>query len=218
VTRPFRIERERFLLLVTAIASMSCTDGRPGIEPPVRPDARVSTVPPARVPDLEPPLESVEAPALVPEPVRDAPACDNDVGTVDCSDVARHDVGGPACEGLTGACELLAGGYGYAPRVAQEIAACWARLGRDACDNRKRGRCNEEALQHACPDPRFESQCSAILERCEAAGARIELTLETCVKALSGMTGDERSWAAGQMGPAQEGAGPVRCRLMHPIW
>jgi hypothetical protein len=215
---PFRIDRERFLVLVTALASLECTDGRVGRDP-VEPVEPAPPAPASHVyPDPEP--QAVDPPAD--EPVvsmQEAATCSNDVGEVDCSRIAEHDVGGPACEGLAGACQLLANGYAYKPRVAQAIATCWEGLGRGACDTVRRGRCNDEAVRQACPDPQYESQCRSIVDRCEASGARLELTVETCVQALSALEDDaERSWAAGAMGPDHEGGRTRRCRLMVPVW
>jgi hypothetical protein len=224
VVLPFRVDRERFLILVTAIASFGCTDGRVGrerVEPiePIEPIEPVRPVPATHVvPDLEP--RAVDSRADEPVvPMEEAPTCSNDVGEVDCSRIAEHDVGGPACEGLTGACQLLAQGYAYKPRVAQAIAACWEGLGRAACDTVRRGHCNQAAVREACPDPRFEPECRAILDRCEAAGARIELTMDSCVQALSSIGDDaERSWVAGAMGPDHEGGRTRRCRILVPVW
>jgi hypothetical protein len=200
------VQRERFLVLAAAIASSTCSERHPGAAPA----KHVTTVevPPEAPP--EPEADPAEGPAVA---IENRTACDNDAGEVDCTAIARVDVG-PACEGLTGSCSLLAnGGYGYRRRVAAEIARCWERLGPRACDMRAKEACNREAVSAACPDPQFEAPCQATLQQCKSARVRIGYTLAECVQVMSSLHDRERDWAISAMGPASEG-----CRLMFPVY
>jgi hypothetical protein len=205
-----RVQRERFLVLVAAIASSTCTERHPGAPPPK--NVSGVEVPPAVEPEPEPEPEAVEAPAAAGEEPRSS--CDNDVGEVDCSAMPRMDIG-PACEGHEKSCSLLAsGGYGYRRRAAAAIARCWERLGSRACDMRARKACNREAVLQACPEVRFEAACQAALDACKSARARIDYTLKECVQVMSSLDdAGERDWALSAMGPASEG-----CRLMFPVY
>jgi hypothetical protein len=205
----FIVDRDRFLLLAAALAASTCTEGRPASAPP-RADPTVTI---AEQPEA---LEESEEPLIVEESLEQAAtlrsSCDNDVGEVDCSAIARHEIG-PSCEGLTGSCNLLRDGYGFKRRVGEAAARCWEGLGRRACNIMERKRCNREAVLSACPDPRFEPQCQATLDRCKAARSRISYTLAECVQVMSGLDDANREWAIGAMGPAAEG-----CRLMFPVY
>jgi hypothetical protein len=189
------VDRDRFLLLAAMLASTTCGEPRPASAPP-RAASNIT-------------LE-------VPEPQADGDelnACDNDdVGEIDCSAIARHEVG-PTCEGLAGGCELLAKGYGYKRRIGAEIAKCWERLGRGACNITARERCNLQGVQSACTDRRFEPQCQAALDRCTAARVRVGYTLAECMQVLSSLDDANRDWALGAMGPAAEG-----CRPLVPVY
>jgi hypothetical protein len=79
--------------------------------------------------------------------------CDNDVGEIDCTTIARYEIG-PSCEGLAGSCNLLTKGYGFKRRIGAAIAKCWEGLGPGACNIKARERCNRQAVQSACPDQR----------------------------------------------------------------
>lgn len=160
----------------------------------------------------EPEAEPVEEAAVASE--EPSGTCDNDAGEeLDCTAIARRDVG-PACEGLSGSCSLLAnGGYGYRRRVAAEIVRCWERLGARVCDMRAKKECNREAISKACPDPQFEKTCQATLDRCTSARASVDYSLAECVQVMSSLHARERDWAISAMGPAAEG-----CRLMFPVY
>jgi hypothetical protein len=217
MSQPFVVNRERFLMIVAALASSTCAEPRPASAPPA-PESKLE-MRGATEPDVEAEAEA-EAAAEEPEVIEEKlehgsairSACDNDVGEIDCSRIARHEIG-PACEGLTGSCELLTKGYGFKRRVGEAIAKCWEGLGRKACNIKARERCNRQSLQSVCPDPRFEAQCQTALDRCKAARARVDYTLAECVQALSSLDDSNRDWAIGAMGPAAEG-----CRLMFPVY
>lgn len=207
---PLVVDRERFLGLVVAIGSSACTRA-PADAPPA-----VVVAVEAPKPTPQPPATAT---ALVDEPARppekETSSCDNDVGgPIDCAPIAKHERGGPTCEGLGGSCASLAkGDYGYRPRVAEAIAACWERLGKRACSIKERERCNLEGIKKACPEASFESRCEATLAKCRAAGARIRFTKEECVLVASSLKPRDRDWALGAMGPSAEG-----CRLMFNVY
>ena len=223
MSAPLPIRRDRFLLLVASIASSHCSAQPAANRPPDY--VKVAPVETAEAPagsafqpEVSAPEEALavihvppgEAPAVIDVPPEgDSPesSCDNSVGVVDCSGIA------PTCEGLEGSCELLGRGYGYKPRVAAAIARCWERIGRRACNMRARAQCNREGTQAACPDLRFEAECSANLQRCNAAHARPDYTIEECVNVLSSLDDANRTWASGAMGPTREG-----CKLVFPVY
>ncbi len=140
-------------------------------------------------------------------------SCRNEDGTVSCDFVAKGRFRGPACEGFLGSCELLKHGYGYKPRVAAAIAACWERVGPAACNMTVRQRCIREAFRTACPDPRFTTTCEIALDRCRHQHVRPDFDVTECVQALSSLEGSELEWAQGALGPTAEG-----CKLMFPVY
>jgi hypothetical protein len=202
------VNRDRFLLLVAAIASASCSEPQGSSGPP-------KSTTNVEIPAEPEPGSADDEPAVVEEadPAKSRLACDNEQGEVNCQRVASHEIG-PSCEGLAGSCQLLAnGGMGYKPRVAAAIAKCWERMGARICDIKVRETCNGEGIREVCPDRKFVAECQATLDRCKAARARVGYTLDECVQVMSALTDRERNWAIGAMGPAAEG-----CRLMFPVY
>ncbi len=203
----FVVNRDRFLVLAAALASSTCGDSRPARTPP-RAEPNVAIAEPEAETETEEP-GVVEEPAALGDT---SGTCDNDAGEIDCTTIARYEIG-PSCEGLAGSCNLLTKGYGFKRRIGAAIAKCWEGLGPGACNIKARERCNRQAVQSACPDPRFEPQCQAALDSCKAAHKRTDYTLDECVKVMSSLDDSNRNWAIGQMGPAAEG-----CRLMFPVY
>ena len=214
------------MFLVTALATVSCNPSPRPASRVVRPSEVQAPAPTEAEADAdaegfasrpgEAPTVFVEAPELpeaqaeplpVSDPVPQRPTCDNDVGRVDCSPIRS------TCESLQGTCDLLAT-YPYRPRVAEAIAACWARAGDRACNIRVRQRCNLEGIRQACLDPQFEPVCEANLRRCAEEGITPAYTRDECVQVLSSLSdAGERDWSAGAMGPTREG-----CKLMFPVY
>jgi hypothetical protein len=234
------IDRERFLLLVSAIGAVGCTQGdressarasglsasteaappTPGAPPASQ--ARGGPAPqglsqvPAVTPGRGGGVRSSTS-AATPVGAEDTPtvACgaQNDEGAVDCSDFKKGKLTGPACEGISGTCDLLAGGKTYRPRAARAAAACMSRVGARACEIGVRKRCYEEGVRATCPEAQFASVCQAKIDQCKAAGQRVTYTKEECMKAASALTGGERAWALNGMGPSSEGV----CRLTFTV-
>jgi hypothetical protein len=222
------IDRERFLMLVLAMAAQGC--GTPARDPVITPvgvanaggapaeAASASETPVIDVPAQEEPRESpsptvtAAAAAGPSSPL----ACDgqNDADAVDCSWVAARKLHGPACEGVAGTCELLAGGSIYRPRAARVAAACLERLGSRVCDIYARQKCYEEGIKASCPEPTFEARCDAKIQQCKAANRRVKYTVEECVKVMSSLKGGDRDWALSAMGPSSEGS----CKLMFTVF
>jgi hypothetical protein len=163
-----------------------------------------------------PTSSSMAAPASSLADVTPTVACgnQNDDGVVDCSAVKAAKLTGPACEGLSGTCDLLAGGKIYRPRAARAAVACLNRMGARACEIGVRKRCYEEGVRASCPEAQFAGACEAKMQQCRAAGQRVTYTKEECMKAASAMTGGDRNWALGAMGPSSEGS----CRLMFTVF
>jgi hypothetical protein len=88
-----------------------------------------------------------------------------------------------------------------------------ARMGARACDIGVRNKCYNEGVHAACPEAQFASACQAKIDQCHAAGQRVMYTKEECMKAASALTGGDRCWALGAMGPSAEGS----CRLMYTV-
>lgn len=162
------------------------------------------------------PTSSSPAPAssLADETPTVACGSQNDDGVVDCSAVKGAKLTGPSCEGLSGTCDLLAGGKIYRHRAARAAVACLNRMGARACDIGVRKRCYEEGVRASCPEAQFASACEAKMQQCRAAGQRVTYTKEECMKAASALTGGDRNWALGAMGPSSEGS----CRLMFTVF
>jgi hypothetical protein len=114
---------------------------------------------------------------------------------------------------MSGTCDLLAGGKIYRPRAAHAAAACMSRMGARACDIGVRKRCYDEGVHAACPEAQFAAACQTKVDECHAKGQRVTYTKEECMKAASALTGGDRSWAIGAMGPSSEGS----CRLMFTV-
>ena len=219
MTLPFatKIDRDRFLLLVVAMSAPACGGPRGHADAPR--DAVTVAVPPpdAQAPAPAPtPVASDTPPPPTATAVAQAPSCgeQNDVGAVACPHLRALHLGGPACEGVLGTCDLLAGGSIYRRRAAETAAACLDRIGRRACDITARKKCYEEGIRASCPEPRFESACEAAMARCEEAHVRPTYTKEECVQVLSSLTGGDRDWARGAMGPSSEG----KCELMFTVF
>ncbi|PRP98278.1 hypothetical protein ENSA5_30100 [Enhygromyxa salina] len=200
------VNRERFLALAAALAAASCIP-----QPP-------ADLPKPEVSEPEPEPEPATGPVVIVEPAPTpsptafvepaAPACDNNLGRVDCSQISS------TCEGLRGSCQMLADGYPYKARVGESVARCWARLGQGACNMRGRKQCYREGIRDGCLDPAFEAECQERLDRCHDAGASANYTVDECVQVLSSLSDEgEREWASQAMGPTREG-----CRLMFPVY
>jgi len=202
------VDRERFLALVLSVAAQGCgktTAVDVVVAPVVVEPLQPSASPPAELGRATPvPLTEVEGPT----PCENA----NDTGIVDCARFKARKLAGPTCEGVAGTCDLLAKDYAYRKRSAQAAAECLSRVGARACDIRARKECFEEGVKAACPEPQFDAQCEATMDRCRAAHVRIQYTKEDCLKAMSSQ--HERAWAISQMGPSSEG----KCQLMFTVF
>jgi hypothetical protein len=247
-----RVDRDRYLFLVSALAATSCTDrlqesisAAPGFRDPSSASASASSASaspaspqgpaaseakseassargataPAQTQKSAPSTPTSNPPAAPASSLADETptvACgnQNDDGAVDCSAVKGAKLPGPACEGLSGTCDLLAGGKIYRPRAARAAVACLNRMGARACEIGVRKRCYEEGVRASCPEAQFASACEAKMQQCRAAGQRVTYTKEECMKAASALTGGDRNWALGAMGPSSEGS----CRLMFTVF
>ena len=214
------IDRERFLVLVLAIAAQACgkstADGVvvvPVVMVPL--ESTASATAPSELARATPPASAGDS---SPRPDVQGPTpceIDNDTGTVDCSRIKARKVTGPACEGgIAGTCDLLAKDYAYRRRSAEAAAECMTRAGARACDIHARKKCFEEGVKAACPEPRFDAQCEAKMDECRAAKVRIQYTKEDCMKAMSSQHERDRAWAISQMGPSSEG----KCQLMFTVF
>lgn len=218
------VDRERFLVLAGAIASATActrTTEVPTADLPILPPVASSAPEAPRVvaqPPTPPTLAgaSSASSSSLGDPVVSPSACeqDNDTGTVDCSKWKGRKLGGPACEGLEGTCDLLAKSYAYRPKAAAAAAACLSKLGAGACDIRARNRCYLEGVKAACPEPQYEARCQGKIDMCRAANVRVQYTKEECVKAMSAQHERDREWAISQMGPSSEG----KCQLMYTVF
>lgn len=252
-----RVDRERFLLLVSALATVACTEhdrssvfgtlvaqAEPGAsaapQPPMAtpasgplppsgapqapgfgaasPQPAPSGAKTAGVPQSGKPVGAASSPASLPAHAEDTPTvvcgAQNDEGAVDCASFKGGKLSGPTCEGMSGTCDLLAGGRIYRPRAARAAAACMSRAGTRACDIGVRKRCYDEGVHAACPEAQFASVCQSKIDQCKAAGQRVTYTKEECMKAASALTGGDRTWAINAMGPSAEGS----CRLMFTVF
>jgi hypothetical protein len=209
-----RIDRDRFLLLVSALGAVGCTEHDrssmfghlvaadpaapapppPGAPQPVGPPQ--GPLPPGAAQPVAAPSVKTAAPVQGPRPAvaASAPPHAEDTPTVVCGD-------------------LLAGGKIYRPRAARAAAACMSRMGAKACDISVRNRCYNEGVHAACPEAQFASVCQTKMDQCKAAGKPITYTKEECMKAASALTGGDRTWALGAMGPTAEGS----CKLMFTV-
>ncbi|HMR77745.1 MAG TPA: hypothetical protein PKD61_21700 [Polyangiaceae bacterium] len=212
-----RFDRETFLALTAALASVGCapaqqgkaesaqTDAPPAYDTTEGPQSVVTVAEPEQS-DPEP-IQAVEDPPL-------PSGCNNDEGDVDCSFVDPQRFSGPMCEGFSGSCNSLADGHAYKLRPAAAIARCYARKGPAVCNMRVRTQCIREGLEEACPDPQFNEFCADLLVSCQKRGRRPDFTAEQCVKTLSGIGKAEFEWAKSAMGsPSREG-----CKLMFPVY
>ncbi len=216
------VDRESFLLLTAALAASHCLPASTPASPSPEASSKASpqdVAPPPSVltvaipkPDPQPlPLEQEDPVAEEPdEPTK--PTCDNDQGQVSC-DFIDHRFRGPACEGFAGSCGLLKDSYGFRPRVAAEIAKCWKKRGRAACNIFVRKQCIRASLKHACPDPSFTPFCEGAIKRCRQKGQYPQFKVSECVSTLSSLKGGNLNWAKGAIGPSREG-----CRLMFPVY
>lgn len=237
-----RIDRDRFLFLVSALGAVACTEHdrssivgtlvaaepeppkttgvsqAPGMQTPAPTGSTFAA--PTAVKTVAAPVHSSSKPAVVATPAHaeDTPAVvcgtQNDEGAVDCTSLKGGKLSGPSCEGMSGTCDLLAGGKIYRPRAAKAAAACMSRMGARACDIGVRNKCYNEGVHAACPEAQFASVCQTKMDECKAKGQPVTYTKEECMKAASALTGGDRTWAINAMGPSHEGA----CRLMYTVF
>ena len=235
-----RVDRDRFLLLVSTLAAAGCSQRIQesmgiSLEPassatsatpqapasaPATPAPPVTTASATKTVSTSSAKSAAAAPANTQAPAHadDTPTVDcgsqNDDGVVDCSALKAAKLSGPSCEGLSGNCDLLAGGKTYRHRAARAAVACMNRAGARACDIGVRRRCYEEGVRASCPEAQFASVCEAKMQQCRAAGHPVTYTKEECMKAASALTGGDRTWALSAMGPSSEGS----CRLMFTVF
>jgi hypothetical protein len=210
------IDRDRFLVMVVAMAGAACKGG--GDAQAINVPSVVAPVDPV-APDAgntQPVV--VDTPPVGSGPVTQASGCEkeNDTGTVDCSKMPKRKLGGPTCEGAQGVCDLLNDGYAYRPHAAQVAAECFAKLGSRICDINARKRCLEEGIRASCAEPKWDAKCEAKMDECRKARARITYTKEECMKVMSSLKGGDQTWALDAMGPSSEGTNT--CRLMFTVF
>lgn len=199
------LNHDRFLVLVASIAGASCSASPTPAPAEPEPTRAVATVNvPSQPEPSEPPGPPVETVAIS---EGQPSACDNDRGPVTCDDFD------PGCEGGRWMCRSLQSGHGYRLGPAREIAVCFAGLGTRVCNIQARKGCYLQGIRTACPEPDAEAPCREILDRCRNERSPARFTQQECVQVLSSLTGGERAWAQGAMGPSYEG-----CRLMYPVY
>lgn len=207
-----QISRDKFILLVAAIAQANCSSEPPAQQPqplppmelPVQPVLEVAP-PPTADPTAEVTPTTTPEPGITADPVTPvAGTCNNDVGSPSCASVK---IGrGPSCEGFADECaDTVKGGMGFRPRVAEAITTCWSKRGQAACSAGPKIACIKEAVKQACPDPAVVPKCQSILASCTAAHKKTKFTLDQCVQILSSVTGRDRTDAESAMAPMAEG-------------
>lgn len=204
------LDRDGFLVLVAALASVSCTGQRTPqtVQHVVVPVGKgAGGFPSAGAEGTAGAPGADEAVEVVAED-----DCRNDLGEVNC-DWAKG-LPGPACEGEIGACELLPSTYQR--RVAASICECLAPLGAQACSIDRKRKCIRQAFHEVCPDRRFNAPCAGIVAGCESPKGPADFSVQDCVEVLSSIADDgERNWAQEAMSTAHEGG---RCKLMFPMY
>lgn len=195
-----KIDFARFAQLTFALATLSCDKPPPAVPP------HVAEPPPE--PEAAPAPESGASPSAVasPEP-REASEPPADLSK--CASLS------PSCEGLREECQSLAGsgdpgseGHypGYRPRLAEEIATCWAaNLAPPKCRAPAMGKCIRDAVMRGPVDPAVTPTCDQILSSCTQVGLRPSYSRADCQKALSAVSGRARDDAVRAMGPSGEG-------------
>jgi len=194
------IDFARFAQLTCALAAASCDRPPPAVPP------HVATPPEEPVPAAapsEPGRPSEPTPTTPPE-ASETPA-----------DLSRCAVLSASCEGLREECQTLAGqgdpsseGFypGFRPRVAEEIATCWAaNLSPPKCRPPAMGKCIRDAVMRSTVDPATVAQCDELMASCASSSTRARYTREQCQRALSSVSGRTREDAARVMGPSGEG-------------
>ena len=213
------VDRDRFLLILMAMAAPGCNNPSPGEAPPVAAPLVIGSVtpPPPEPPEAPPALPRASAaPASSDAPPTPVSECEkeNEKGVVDCSLLKARKLSGPSCEGVRENCDFLARGDSYRARPARVAVECMGRLSNASCSMAAKRKCFEEGIRAACADPAYEAACESKMNECRAARVRVEYTKEQCVKVMSALKDRERSWAIQAMGPSSEG----KCKLMFVVY
>jgi hypothetical protein len=202
-----QIDRSRFLFLTSAIAA-----GTGACTPRETIPVTITATPDEPKPDASAPLAltgSVDASSTPVVPVASAtttptpmtgPSCpdsDNMIGTPGNCGLLKAP--GPQCESFADTkeeCGHMA--KGLKPRVAQRAVDCFlSKSGqKSVCDFELPQACVVQAIAEACIDPAVGAACDSILSNCTPHGrgrhAKIDLTRETCMRALSAVTSRNR--------------------------
>ena len=195
--RQVHVDRQQFLLLVTAIAACS---GRQQDREPVTPPVITTDVEPEGLPLVAEPEPSAKEPGPSEEGLPAANVAYSDSGMCRASNAIQP----PSARGCNdnagnpGDCKRvkLAGGCSsfpficdkcesykqhFKPRVAERAVSCTLALSGkqlgSGCDTYA---CGDEALKSACPDASAQAACHNIAKQCKT-------TLAECSQMLSGM-------------------------------
>jgi hypothetical protein len=205
-----RVDRERFLFLVAAIAA-SCSPSTPPVADPFVTIPAASTATPVAAPvPTEPPSMPIASAAPTSES-RTGPTEEEDRGASDdgaCR--AKKSVSRPsdaACNddrGTPGDCKAvkLAGGCRsfqficdqceaykryFKPKVAERAVACVVAQSRTQLrDGCRTYECGDEALKSACIDSSVDATCASIASKCN-------VRVDECRELLSGMNAAGRA-------------------------
>ncbi|MBE7482620.1 MAG: hypothetical protein HS104_21895 [Polyangiaceae bacterium] len=194
-----KIDFPRFAQLTFALAAASCERPPPAVPPHV----------------AEPPPEPEAGQVAESGPGEGNPAGNEPLPVEEAADLSRCASLSPSCEGLIQECQTLAGqgdpgseGYygGYRPRIAEEIATCWAaNLAPPRCRAPAMGKCIREAVLRGPVDAATVPLCDEVIADCAQAGIKARYSREDCQKVLSSVSGQARADAARIIGPSGEG-------------
>ena len=195
-----KIDFARFARITFALAAASCDRAPPAVPSHV-----------ARAPEDPLVIQDPSGPPGPDDP-SPSPASADDEAPPDLSKCASLS---PSCEGLIQECQSLAGqgdpgseGHypGYRPRIAEEIATCWAaNLSAPSCRSPAMGKCIRDAVMRAPVDPSTVSQCDEVMAACSKSGFSPGYSRTQCQQALSAVSGRAREDAVRAMGPSGEG-------------
>jgi len=216
-----KVDRERFLVLATALATGVCAacEASPAAPPPnepvsapTRPSAEPLFVPPIAslapvaytAAPPEPPPEPPPAPVATraPNPYDGTPVkaqrCDPALNKVGSSPACTLKPPGPTCESINDTkkeCPQLNGLL--KPRVAQAAIECLQkRSGTKAiCEFNVSSICAYEALGSACLDPSAKVACDGVLKACGAGAGQSnynKMSRDSCEAGVSGVADGKR--------------------------
>jgi hypothetical protein len=203
-----KLDRDRFLLLVSALAA-GCVSTMPNRPPLPDPDGVPTRPTPRLAPSAAIPPPAEDAPNPYDESAAPAQGGPKVVGMT-CS-ASLNARGFPrSCAGLrhpSSTCPTSEGGDGFPfikqdcdamkdrlrPRVAEKAIACvMAKSGRDElCADGFTAECTTRALSEVCVEPAAKEPCAKVMEKC-GAWSENKASQESCEAGYSGLREDKR--------------------------